>query len=117
MNDQPFYGGRTSFSSPRSARRAASTDPDVKRIVDRLLAANAVRPENARALQQLSAAEQAALDRLKETGLVQSVGRDLYWIHPMAWDERLDDLLRRQAKIVVVVAIIALLTLWLRYWR
>lgn len=106
----------TKFSSPRAARAAASRDEDTRRVVDRLLQSSATAPARARALQQLSPGEQLALEELRRGGLAIEVARDLWWLHPMAWDDRLDNAFREQMWLFALVAVVSILLVWLQYF-
>jgi hypothetical protein len=115
-DDHRFYGGRpTSYASPRRARAAAARDAETRSVVERLLALNAVTPDNARALQDLTPGERSALERLRREGLAREVARDLWWLHPFAWDDRFDGYIRQQVWTLAVVAVVALALLWLKY--
>jgi hypothetical protein len=76
---------------------------------------NALRPDNARALDGLTPGEKSALERLHRNGLVCEGAIGLWWLHPIAWDERLDAYFHRQLWIFAVVAAVAVVLIWLQY--
>jgi hypothetical protein len=118
VREDPFLAPATSYASPRKARAFAARDEDTRRVVDRLLALNATRPERARALHDLTGGERAALESLREKRLAIEVAKDLWYLHPFAWHERLDSSLAgKQVWLTIIVGVISLVLIWLRYLR
>jgi hypothetical protein len=87
-----------------------------RRLIQRLLAADAVRADSAHALDHLRAIEQRRLRRLISAGVVREAGGGRYYLDPPALAARMASRrVRVMIAMFVVVGLVAAMAAWTTY--